>query len=233
MCRGNSERGMSLVEATIILMVLAVLTAVIAPSMGDYLEDARQMKAKEDVEALGMGIKRLLRDTGFKGLRFTNGTTALTLGNRVDVLLSDGTAPTISGAAFASADNLTDAATLNWNAVTQSDSFESHLVRNSLGTPYATPTAGNRGRGWRGSYVNAPIGADPWGFKYYANTAFLAVATDAAGAAEGATYWTKDVIVVSAGADNVLQAAIGGSTGGGSGVAASDDVVFVVQGNTF
>ena len=49
----NSERGMSLVEATIILMVLAILTSVLAPSIGDYVNDARQVKAKEDLEALG------------------------------------------------------------------------------------------------------------------------------------------------------------------------------------
>jgi type II secretory pathway pseudopilin PulG len=232
MRKWNSELGMSLVEATIILMVLATLTAVIAPSMGDYLEDARQMKAKEDVEALGIGIKRLLRDTGFKGLKFTNGTTALTLDNRVDVLTSDGTAPTFAGATFTSASNMTTSP-IQWNTAAQSDSFESHLVRNALSTAYATPTAGNRGRGWRGSYVNAPIGTDPWGYKYYANTVFLAVATDAAGAAEGSTYWTKDVVVLSAGADNIVQSPIAGTAGGGSGVSGSDDVVFVLQGNTF
>jgi type II secretory pathway pseudopilin PulG len=228
----KSERGMSLVEATIILMVLATLTAVIAPSMGDYLEDARQTKAKEDVEALGIGIKRLLRDTGFKGLKFTDGTAALTLINRVDVLNSDGTVPSATGAAFASANNITGSP-INWTTASQSDAFESHLVRNSLGTPYATPTALNRGRGWRGSYVNAPIGADPWGYRYYANTVFLAVATNASGAAEGASYWTKDVVVLSAGADNIIQNPIDGTAGGGSGVASSDDVVFVLQGNTF
>src|SRR5687767_7383196 len=50
MRKWNAEKGMSLVEATIILMVLAILTAVIAPSAGDYVNDARQTKAKEDVE---------------------------------------------------------------------------------------------------------------------------------------------------------------------------------------
>ena len=60
----NSERGMSLVEATIILMVLAILTSVLAPSIGDYVNDARQTKAKEDLEALGTSVARLVRDTG-------------------------------------------------------------------------------------------------------------------------------------------------------------------------
>src|SRR5689334_9700995 len=64
MRKWNTERGMSLVEATIILMVLSILTAVIAPSVGDYIEDARHTKAKEDVEAIGGGILRTVRDSG-------------------------------------------------------------------------------------------------------------------------------------------------------------------------
>ena len=43
--RLKSNAGMSLVEATIILMVLAILTAVIAPSAADYVNDARHTKA--------------------------------------------------------------------------------------------------------------------------------------------------------------------------------------------
>src|SRR4051812_3418876 len=62
MKKWNSERGMSLVEATIILMILAILTAVVAPSMSDSINDARDVKAKEDVEAIGTGIMRMLRD---------------------------------------------------------------------------------------------------------------------------------------------------------------------------
>src|SRR5687768_14824473 len=94
--RLSSESGMSLVEATIILLVLATLTAVLSPSMGDYLEDARQMKAKEDVEVIGISVQRLLRDTGFKALR-KNGATAHTLANRVDLLVTDGTVPGVTG----------------------------------------------------------------------------------------------------------------------------------------
>jgi Tfp pilus assembly protein PilE len=237
MRKWNVERGMSLVEATIILLILATLTAVLAPSMGDYLEDARQTKAKEDVEALGIGIKRLLRDTGLKGLALTSGTAALTLNNRSDLLTSDGSASTLGASAtnFGANSNMTTA-TINWlgaNVPTQAKTFEEHLVLNSLATGYAEPTATKRGRGWRGSYLNAPIGADPWGYKYYANTVFLAVATNAATAGEGLNHWSKDTVVLSPGPDNIIQTPIGGTAGGGSGFLDSDDVVFVLQGNTY
>ena len=101
MRKRDSERGMSLVEATIILMVLATLTAVISPSIADYNNDARQVKAKEDVEAIGTGVLRLLRDTGSRCIRKT-GTTDCTKANRVDLLVSAGTTPrTISNGADA------------------------------------------------------------------------------------------------------------------------------------
>ena len=148
----RGQRGMSLVEATIILMTLAILTAVIAPAMTDYVEDAKTVKAKEDVEALGISIQRLLQDTGFTGLKFTDGTAALTLANRVDVLQSQaGTAPTFSGATFSSAGNMTTSP-LQWNSAAQTDSFEAQLERNGLQTTnYAVPTAASRGKGWRAS----------------------------------------------------------------------------------
>jgi type II secretory pathway pseudopilin PulG len=213
-------------------MVLAILTAVIAPAITDYVDDAKAVKAKEDVEGLGIGMVRLLRDTGFTGLKFTDGTAVLTMANRVDVLsTSAGSVPTFTGATFTSAANMTTSP-LQWNTAANGDTFETQLVRNQLATPYAVPTTASRGKGWRGSYIAGPSQADPWGNKYYANTVFFSVATDAAGATEGSVVWTKDVIVVSAGPDGIMQTAIGGTAGGGTGVSTSDDVFYVVQGNT-
>jgi type II secretory pathway pseudopilin PulG len=240
MQKRNSERGMSLVEATIILMVLATLTAVIAPSMGDFLEDARAHKVKEDTESLGIAIVRMLKDTGLKGLKL-DATTGFTEVNRVDVLISaSGTASSNSGTSYASGE--LNGGTADWDQTDNDDTFENQLVKNFPGgttdgsTSYTLPTEGNRGRGWRGSYLNAVPGADPWGYKYYANVAFLVTATDStAGTGEGQVsgFWARDVVVLSPGPDNIIQSTFGGSAGGGFGAAAAnDDVAFVVQGNT-
>ena len=234
----KNEKGMSLVEATIILLILAVLTAVFSPSMSDFLEDARGMKVKEDVESLGIGIKRLLRDTGLKGLRLA-GTTGFTLANRVEILsTSAGTAPSLGTgvATFTSAGDLFASGDLNWifTGITE-DTFEDQLVYNV--PAYTQPTEPNRGRGWRGAYINANPGADPWGYKYYANVAFLTVATDATnGSAEGDRngYWNRDVVVLSAGPDNIINTEVEGTANGGSGnTAANDDVIFVLQGHSY
>jgi type II secretory pathway pseudopilin PulG len=60
----TSQSGMSLVEATIILLVLMVLTSVLAPSMGDFITDAKMVRVKEDCEAIGIATNRLVRDVG-------------------------------------------------------------------------------------------------------------------------------------------------------------------------
>ncbi len=112
----KNEAGMSLIEATIILMILFLLTAVLSPSIGDYIEDARHTKGKEDVEALGISIARLQRDIG--SCIKVAAATGCTLLNRVEILRSNG--PDVVGADlgtaaldFDSSGNLSGA--INWD----------------------------------------------------------------------------------------------------------------------
>ena len=235
----TNEHGMSLVEATIILMVLATLTAVISPSISDYVNDAKSVKAKEDVEVIGGAIVRVIRDTGYPCLQLA-GTTGCTLLNRVDVLVSGGNTPTVTGADFVgTATTITGGVTVNWrgaaNQSTQFDTMDSQFVTNTPAYTGPDYTAGGGPRGslgWRGSYLPGPISGDPWGFMYQASTAFLAIANNGgtAGTGEGAKGggWKSDVIVVSGGQNGILQTPYGSF--GGSAV--GDDVVFVVRGST-
>ena len=86
--RMTTARGLSLVEVTIMLFVLMLLTGVLAPSIMDFVRDAQWVKVKEDCEAIGVSVARLARDVG-PCLKF-DGTGACTKTNRVDVLYSDG-----------------------------------------------------------------------------------------------------------------------------------------------
>jgi type II secretory pathway pseudopilin PulG len=251
MRKWNAERGMSLVEATIILMVLATLTAVISPSIADYANDAESVKAREDVEAIGTGVLRLLRDTGSRCLRLA-GTTDCTKANRVDLLISAGTDPRADNSATVALD--ADAATtasVSWlptAAPAQQDTIDDQLIENDNATAYTAAgfTGGGGPRmkiGWRGAYLNGPVNGDPWGNKYQANTIFLAVATDAAdGAAVSDTTeglkqagWQRNVLVLSAGANAIVETEFGGSAAGAGGVgvtAGGDDVIYVLRGST-
>jgi type II secretory pathway pseudopilin PulG len=255
----NGERGMSLVEVTIILMVLAIVTAVAAPSIADYVDDARGVKGKEDVEAIGTAIARLLRDTGAPFL-LEDGDVAIAsrhvTNNRVDLAVGSGMEPRVAaGVDNSVATNLQ--ATLTWTddiaaaAATAAtggvQSLYDHLVSNDA--TYVLPTAlidtadpsapnalGKFGRGWRGAYLSGIVGPDPWGYRYACNTAFLGTATDPAATGNGhpARGWSTDVFCLSAGPNSVIETDIesanGGVTFSGSGDPANDDVIYVISG---
>ena len=246
----KAERGMSLVEATIILMVLATLTAVISPSIADYVNDAESVKAKEDVEAIGQGVQRLLRDTGSRCLRLA-GTTDCTKANRVDLLVSAGADPRADNtfSVVLDADSATTA-TVSWlptDAPAQQDTIDDQLIENDNGTPYTAAgfTGGGGPKmklGWRGAYLNGPISGDPWGNKYQVNTIFLSVATDATDGGgihttEGLKQagWQRNALAMSAGANGIVETEFGGSAAGAGGVgvpAGGDDVIYVLRGST-
>lgn len=243
----KGQGGMSLVEATIILMTLSLLTAVLAPSIGDYVNDAKHTKGQEDVTVAGTAIIRVVRDSGFPCLKLA-AATACTKANRVDILRSSGADVAlgdVAGVDFASAD-LASTLTYNWDedGGANGDTMESQFVLNTpnYDTPNETTPTGytksgpQTGLGWRGAYMSSPIGADPWGKVYLANTAFLSVASDAtAGTAEGnkAGGWSHDVLVISAGPNGVFDTAIAvaGATPRGT-TRAGDDLIYIVSGDT-
>jgi type II secretory pathway pseudopilin PulG len=245
----RTQAGMSLIEATIILMILFVLTAVLSPSINDYVGDARQTKAKEDVEAIGGAIVRLIRDTGlpFPVLNPQATTANLRLAaNRVDLMISDGLIPTsddlgISGANGANTFFVANA--VDWDdtdgAADQIANMNPHLAYNTIDANGLTgryslvtfPAAGGPrvGLGWRGAYLTGPIGPDPWGNRYGANTVFL----NAAANATGATGTNQDAFVLSAGNDGVVSTDMEGTGALSSGTRAEgDDVIFVISGTT-
>jgi hypothetical protein len=246
---------MSLVEATIILMVMATLTAVITPSAADYIEESRNTKAKADVEAIGTGIARLLRDTGLACVSLSGASATCNKADKVELLVSgpDETLnlPTSDTTAFSTSANFASAASLNWAGATSSPLsgtpvalMDAHLVTNTItaGSLTAAYTAAgftggggpHAALGWRGAYLNGPIDVDPWGYVYQANTVFAGVATNAtAGTGEGALSggWGSDLFVISAGSNGNIQTSFGTAAAAGA-VAVGDDIVYVIQGTT-
>jgi type II secretory pathway pseudopilin PulG len=249
----KGERGMSLVEATIILTVLAVLATALAPSIGAYIQDGRNAVAKKDVEAIGAAIAQLLRDTGSRCLRLS-GTTDCAVTNRVDLLVSGGNEPLAVNAADITLPDAEAGApalggVVNWlpddsaPPISQRDTLDDQLVENDNGVPYSAVafTGGGGPRmklGWRGPYLSGPVTGDPWGRMYQANTLFLTVATNAADTGGSQSQeglreagWNRDVLVLSAGGDGIVDTSFGGDATGGV-TAGGDDVVYVLGGST-
>lgn len=206
---------MSLVEATIILMVLAVLTAVLAPAVNQYVDDAREAKAKEDVEAIGTAVARLLRDAGMPCLVYA-GSTTCEKSSRADLLVGDGNKP-IAGANINTAVTNTSnmhaavgwssdlaAPSLNANVASmygtfvQNRPFEqgnnelyvhpgqtTNLVPSTSIDPAVPNSLGAFGHGWRGAYLSGIVEPDPWGYRYMVNSVYLGAARDATTSGEG------------------------------------------------
>ncbi len=248
----TGQRGMSLVEVTIILMVLSIVTAVLSPSIADYVDDARQVKAKEDVEAIGVSVARLIKDTGYPFMVESGAVTLVDrfkMANRADLAFSTGNIPV----AQSGVDNgMPAAATAIQGAVAWDDtiaetsgkvSLYNQLVANTpaytdpttaltSANPAAPGALGKFGLGWRGAYLSGIVTPDPWGFRYVCNTVFLGAATDATATNGGAAVgWTNDTVCLSAGRNNQIElnfdTAAGGTTFAGT---QNDDVIYVVSG---
>ncbi len=233
MNRFKGQRGMSLVEATIILLVLMLLTGVIAPSIMDFVNDARRVKVKEDCEAIGVTVVRLVRDIGpclmFDGRQVPVGP-GCTKANRVDTLISDGVAidPVDlvgnGNIGYVPPTNTANQAVYSWATSANRDTMEHQFVTNSpnyptpatmqvLGFPaggvYSYPKPWF-GYGWRGAYLQSPVSWDPWGKPYVVNTIFLATARDSdpsAACGEGMRCggWSRTVFCLSAGANTFYE----------------------------
>ncbi len=65
MTRSNrNERGFTLVEVSIILSVVALLSAVMAPVIGGVLDRARLSAAEADLVAISLALAEFLEDIG-------------------------------------------------------------------------------------------------------------------------------------------------------------------------
>lgn len=213
--RLTAADGVTLVEATIVLMISALLVAAAAPVTSRTLDRGRLTRAISDTQAIRSAIDNLVTEfTAFSPFRFTS--TGLIGGDKIEILVSDGDIPAINGT-LAGTD-------LNWDdpvicCGTEPDVafLEAHLSLNSnLGGAgsYATGTTG-----WRGAYINAPVDPDPWGNRYAVNVAFL----EPAGTAD-------DVFVMSAGPDEEIDTEYDFTTGGAR--PGDDDIINVIRRHT-
>ena len=240
---GGRQEGLSLIEATVILGVMSMLTAVVAPAVRTYVQTAQQAAAKRDVEAIGTALGRLLVDIGEAWLhRDGNGSAATdppshAAANRVDLLVSDGRIPALYSGATRSSGTPEWTAAINDTTVQDLDYFlVTNTPSNSSSNAYRTatnmsvtaqfdPDSGatyNSSHAWRGAYLPGPIGADPWGNRYAVNVEFLA-----RGLGTGPSGNVNDVIVLSAGNNGLIETRI--DTDGASN---GNDVFYVVSGGT-
>lgn len=213
----SGQRGLSLVEMTIILLVMMLLTGVV-PSVMEFVNDAKRVRVKTDCQVLG-SLTAHWHSSLPAGCLKHSATAACTLSNRVDILFGEGpdvTAAHLSGdatTAYTAPVGSTHTPTLNWSDDdTRGDSFEHQFVSNHPAYELVVPQAPNL---WpaRPPQTSSPITTDPWGSRYLINTVFLSTATNAtAGSTEGLRdgTWLRKVFCLSAGANGVYETSFGG-----------------------
>lgn len=250
--RDRGEDGFTLVEVSIILTVLTVLSMILLPGIGNYLRDARLARARGDLAAIAAAIDRFLEDTGEQafrcygnGKRETTGSSAFDPSSPdpwyvVGMLVSDGDTPD----AGAPDDVWRWREAVDGHVV---DTMANHLVQNTPGndrsaryrTPedlftrassdqfaFQTQVGMNARFAWRGPYLTAPVRSDPWGNRYAVNVTYLDPGSDSS---EWNRHgWIQDVFVLSAGPDEEVDTPfeIDGVTPG------DDDLILVLSGGS-
>ena len=239
----KGQKGLSLVEVTIMLLVLMLLTSVLAPSMWDFIHDAQWVKVKEDCEAIGISFTRLTRDIG-PCLQVSASGGGCTKANRVDVLYSLGDPLDIDTTLAPPFTGYTAAMTTQqWTvSSTNTDTMESQFVTNGpvYQTPFdkywtqGVPVGPLFGTGWRGAYLSPPIGPDPWGSKYLVNSGFNATAKDTtSGDIEGYKkwWWEIDVICLTPGPNKKIETPYNAGDYRRGTTRNADDFVTVISGS--
>ncbi len=181
----TSERGLSLVEVTIMLVILLILAGTLVPVMSDSVNSARGVRARNDLSQLAVALVNFQRDVGpivFEGSRLRQVQTTLSAASALSpvvLLVSDGERPELADRVpvesaphlLATPGQRLDASTLvPWSATAGADVLDYHLRVNGRG--YADGDGGP-GTGWNGPYLTKEVPGDPWGRAYLINTAYL------------------------------------------------------------
>lgn len=151
------ERGFTLVEVTIILMVLVILSSILLVQIGDFNRLARFARVKEDTGALCAAIAAVLGDMGemafyhWGGRGHTGGMQADTpdRASPVGLLIGDGDIPMLAGGESnwqqLKGEWFEESKDITGTGVSfRVDTFANHLITNtpsdSGGNAYRTPS---------------------------------------------------------------------------------------------
>ncbi len=210
MRRSDDQRGFTLVEVTIILMVLVTLSTIMLPQLGGFNRLSRYVKVKEDLGAVCSVMKKLL-DEVMLGAFYGQPRRRQ---EPIGLLVGPGAIPkggVVSWShwqqgLFETFTERTDSASVPVEFTV--DTFEHHLQENN---PLGARAYDNRyknvledgGRngvgaffGWRGPYLDS-FTPDPWGNRYMANVFALYRPGDL----DEADLFTSAVVCYSSGPD--------------------------------
>jgi type II secretory pathway pseudopilin PulG len=163
--RGEVGAATSLLEAALVIAILAVVSTIALVAAIQHVEDARISRATADTQMIGLSIQSFIHDTGWAPA-FKTGDARGPQDDIFLVLQSDGNDPGVDSS-------------LNWPTdAAKRERLENQLIKNQpAGTGTAYPREGqisySRFKGWNGPYLASMPSSDPWSDKYLVNVQLL------------------------------------------------------------
>jgi prepilin-type N-terminal cleavage/methylation domain-containing protein len=175
--------GFTLIEMVVVLAVVAILAAILTPTIAKNIDDAKIARANNEVQVIAAAMGSFYKDVG----RWPTKQNATSTADYYYILYSDGN-PMSGGISQWRSDGA-------WAA--RADEFANHLARN---TPGGANAAANQYAvtgelKWKGPYITS-IPADPWGTHYSCNVISFWY---------NAAYMNYAIFVLSAGADRAAD----------------------------
>lgn len=195
----GNNRGIatSLMEATLVITIAAVLSTVAIITSSDQVSDADTTTGNSEVKLIGVSILSFMQDTGY--------APAYLAGNKngpsdtiAMILESEGSYPDDSTGTWPIGESANVTVDLLTNHLTQNNPGNSKVSYLRFGEiDYA------RFQGWNGPYMSKIPAADPWGDKYLVNIGFAT--SQGAAAANLPAGRRPAVFVLSAGPNRSIE----------------------------
>jgi len=158
----RNKKGFTLIEMVVVLAVIAILAAILTPTLTRYIESARVRRAENDCKVIAGAVAAFNADVGEWPIWISGAQADMrSADDAVNLLVGPGTDPLNTGSLADWDDALSSA-----NAADSIATISAQLNENDPG--YAT---GPGRRQWKGPYLSEAagrqeIGIDPWGNKY-------------------------------------------------------------------
>lgn len=173
----RNQKGFTLIEMVVVLAVIAVLSAILTPTITRYIANVRLRRAESDCRTIAAAITEFDSDVSEWPI-WVSGTATGYNDDAYKVLVSPG-------------DDVPDSSSSTTAWVTSGADVDSLSAQLNENTPVYPTTA--RRRKWSGPYV-PDVTEDPWGNRYLVNVESLK---------PGTTKYA--VFVLSAGPDEAID----------------------------
>lgn len=159
----RDTKGFTLIEMVVVLAVVAILAAILTPTIAQNISDAKVSRATNETQVVAAAMASFFKDVGRWPTKEDDTSTA----DYYQVLYGDGTDMAAGG-------NTEPWSSAGVTTYANKDTFANHLARNTPGgaTVAANMYATTGDYRWKGPYITH-VKADPWGSIYSCNVVSL------------------------------------------------------------